>query len=197
MSSKAAATRFTILEKAFEIIYTKGYQTTSVDEIIAATKVTKGAFYYHFKTKDEMGLAIINEIVKPTMMNSLVAPLEDATDPLTQIYEMTKALLFDIPFLTIESGCPVGNLAHEMTPWNMAFGTALSEIITTWKGTIEQSLKKGKKKGVVGKDVNEEQVAYFVMSGYWGIRDFGKLYNSSECYHSFLNELKLYLESKR
>ena len=62
--SKAAATRHDILEKAFQIIYTKGYQTTSVDEIIAATKVTKGAFYYHFRNKDEMGVAIINEIVR-------------------------------------------------------------------------------------------------------------------------------------
>ena len=195
--SKAAATRHDILEKAFQIIYTKGYQTTSVDEIIAATKVTKGAFYYHFRNKDEMGVAIINEIVKPTMLSSLAGPMENATDPLTQIYDMTKALLFEIPFLTIESGCPVGNLAHEMTPWNAAFGNALSEIITTWKSTIEQSLKKGKEAGTVRNDVNEEQVAYFVMSGYWGIRNFGKLYNSNECYHSFLEELKIYLDSKR
>ena len=59
---KAEATRLMILQKAFELIYVKGYQTTSIDDIIATTKVTKGAFYYHFKTKDEMGLAIINEI---------------------------------------------------------------------------------------------------------------------------------------
>ena len=195
--SKAAATRHDILEKAFGIIYTKGYQTTSVDEIIAATKVTKGAFYYHFKNKDEMGVAIINEIVKPTMLSSLAGPMEKAADPLAQIYEMTKALLFDIPFLTIESGCPVGNLAHEMTPWNMEFGNAISEITTMWKSTIEQSLKKGKETGMVRNDVNEEQVAYFVMSGYWGIRNFGKLSNSSECYHSYLRELKIYLDSKR
>ncbi|GAA6766408.1 hypothetical protein AAFH68_23500 [Flavobacterium sp. CGRL1] len=49
--SKAVNTRLTILHKAFELIYTKGYQTTSVDEIIATTQVTKGAFYYHLKIK--------------------------------------------------------------------------------------------------------------------------------------------------
>jgi TetR/AcrR family transcriptional repressor of nem operon len=63
---KAATTRLTILQKAFELIYVKGYQTTSIDDIIATTQVTKGAFYYHFKNKDEMGLAIINEILKHT-----------------------------------------------------------------------------------------------------------------------------------
>jgi AcrR family transcriptional regulator len=69
---KSAATRLMILEKAFELIYAKGYQTTSIDDIIATTKVTKGAFYYHFKTKDEMGLAIINELVKPQLTSGFI-----------------------------------------------------------------------------------------------------------------------------
>ena len=66
---KAEITRLNILQKAFDIIYANGYQTTSIDDIIATTKVTKGAFYYHFKSKDEMGLAIINEI-----LNSVEVP---------------------------------------------------------------------------------------------------------------------------
>lgn len=41
---KSANTRATILQQAFELIYKKGYQSTSIDEIIATTKVTKGAF---------------------------------------------------------------------------------------------------------------------------------------------------------
>jgi len=59
--SKAQDTRMTILRKAFELIYRQGYQATSIDEIIATTAVTKGALFYHFKNKEEMGLAIINE----------------------------------------------------------------------------------------------------------------------------------------
>ena len=59
---KAEAKRLNILRKAFELVYVNGYLTTSINDIIATTKVTKGAFYYHFKTKDEMGLAIVNEI---------------------------------------------------------------------------------------------------------------------------------------
>ncbi len=193
--TKASSTRHTILEKAFDIIYTKGYQTTSIDEIIATTKVTKGAFYYHFKTKDEMGLAIINEIVKPTMQNAFIKPLQDAENPIKEIYEMTKALLLDNPFLKLEYGCPAGNLAQEMTPWNVEFGKALSELILEWQQTIENCIKNGKAKGAIRKNVNAQQVAYFIMSGYWGIRNFGKVYNSTDCYHSYLKELKIYLNN--
>ena len=193
--TKASVTRHTILEKAFEIIYTKGYQTTSIDEIIATTKVTKGAFYYHFKTKDEMGLAIINEIVKPTMQNAFIKPLQDTKNPIKEIYDLTKSLLLDNPFLKLEYGCPAGNLTQEMTPWNVEFGQALSELVLEWQQTIENCIKNGKENGIVRKNVNTQQVAYFIMSGYWGIRNFGKVYNSADCYHSYLKELKIYLNN--
>jgi TetR/AcrR family transcriptional repressor of nem operon len=193
--TKASTTRHTILEKAFEIIYTKGYQTTSIDEIIATTKVTKGAFYYHFKTKDEMGLAIINEIVKPTMQNAFIKPLQDAENPIKEIYQMTKALLLNNPFLKLEYGCPAGNLVQEMTPWNVEFGKALSELIIEWQQTIENCIDSGKSNGTVRNNVNTQQVAYFIMSSYWGIRNFGKVYNSSDCYTSYLKELKMYLNN--
>ena len=55
MSVKAAATRLNILQKAFGLVYQNGYRTTSVDDIIATTQVTKGAFFYHFKHKDGNG----------------------------------------------------------------------------------------------------------------------------------------------
>jgi len=191
--AKASDTRRAILEKAFELIYTKGYQTTSVDDIISTTNVTKGAFYYHFKTKDDMGLAIINEIVKPTMQEAFIKPLQIAKDPMNEIFHMIKNLLFANPYLKIEHGCPAANLTQEMAPWNQEFSKALSDIMLEWQKTIEGSIKKAKSNGIIKKTINPTQVSYFIMSGYWGIRNFGKLYNSDECYYTYLKELKRYL----
>jgi TetR/AcrR family transcriptional regulator, transcriptional repressor for nem operon len=192
--TKASTTRLTILQKAFELIYTKGYQTTSIDDIIATTKVTKGAFYYHFKTKDEMGLAILQEIVKPTMEVSFIVPLENAENPIKDIHKMIKQLLFDVPFLKLEYGCPAGNFAQEMTPWNMDFANALAEIIIELQTAIEHCLQAGKKNGMIRKNVNVQQVANFIMAGYWGIRSIGKVHNNPDCYVIYLKELKQYLE---
>jgi TetR/AcrR family transcriptional regulator, transcriptional repressor for nem operon len=191
--TKASATRLTVLQKAFELIYTKGYQATSIDEIIATTKVTKGAFFYHFKTKDEMGLAIINEIVKPTIEEEFVKTLKDAKNPAKDIYGMMNDLLFNNPFLKLEYGCPAGNLTQEMTPWNEQFSKALSTLAKKMHKAIENSIDTGKANGLIRKNVNASQVAYFIMSSYWGIRNFGKVYNSTDCYAAYLKELKLYL----
>lgn len=193
--SKAANTRLTILQKAFELIYSKGYQTTSIDEIIATTQVTKGAFYYHFKTKDEMGVAIIEEILKPTMLGSFIKPIENSENPIEDFYNMISYLLLEDPLLQVKYGCPVGNLTQEMTPWNNQFSLVLSELVNQWMMTIENAIARAQTLGLIRKDVDGQQVSFFIMSGYWGIRNFGKLQDSNSCYIVYLKEFRNYLNS--
>lgn len=192
---KSTATRLDILSKAFELIYTKGYQTTSIDDILATTNVTKGAFYYHFKNKDVMGKAIIDEIVKPNITKSFIEPLNNSDNPLDNIYSLIHNLLLENDFLKIQYGCPTSNLIQEMTPWNIEFSSTLLELVDTWQQAIIEVINKAIKEGQIKSDVNAEQVAYFIMSGYWGIRNFGKVYNNIDCYYSYLKELKLYLNN--
>jgi AcrR family transcriptional regulator len=191
---KAEATRLNILQKAFELIYVKGYQTTSIDDIIATTKVTKGAFYYHFKNKDEMGLAIINEILKPSLVSGFIAPLQKDPNPLDAIYNLMYQLLMKNEFMKVEYGCPAANFTQEMAPWNTDFRQALDELTDQWMKVMTAAIEKGKKDGFVRKNVNAKQVALFVMSGYWGIRNFGKLENSRSIYLPYLKQLKEYLQ---
>jgi TetR/AcrR family transcriptional repressor of nem operon len=191
---KAEATRLIILQKAFELIYVKGYQKTSIDDIIATTQVTKGAFYYHFKTKDEMGLAIINEILKPTLTNNFIEPLQNEQNPLDAIYNLMDNLLMKNDFLKVEYGCPASNFTQEMTPWNADFNNALNELTKQWTKAMTTSIERGKGNGFIRHDVNAKQVTMFVMSGYWGIRNFGKLENSKKAYLPYLKQLKIYLD---
>lgn len=192
---KAEATRLMILQKAFELIYGKGYQTTSIDEIIATTQVTKGAFYYHFKTKDEMGLAIIEEILKPTLMKSFIEPLHREPNPIDAIYKLMHYLLLEDVFLKVEYGCPAANFTHEMSPWNLEFRKALDELTHQWTKVMASTLEKGQENGFVRKEVNPEQATLFILSGYWGVRNFGKLENSKKIYLPYLKELKNYLNT--
>lgn len=182
-----------ILRKAFELIYKNGYQSTSIDVIIASTKVTKGAFFYHFKNKDEMGLAVINEVMLPLMYEELVKPLSYSSNPSKDIYNLVKNLLLENSFLEPRYGCPAGNLTQEMSPVNEEFSKALAQLTGQWQEAIQKSIALGKKTGNIRPAIQGKQVALFVMSGYWGIRNVGKLMDSTDCYVSFLKELKQYL----
>ena len=83
---KSDETRKVLLKKVFELIYIHGYQSTSIDDIIATTQVTKGAFYYHFENKNEMGLAVINEIIAHEMHSAFVSPTLNSEKPAKDIY---------------------------------------------------------------------------------------------------------------
>jgi len=192
---KSEATRQNILQKAFELIYINGYQTTSVDEIIATTQVTKGAFYYHFKTKDEMGLAIINELMKPTFENTFIKPFQSDANPLDTIYNLMYHLLIENKDLKVEYGCPASNFTQEMAPWNVEFTKALNELSLDWEQAMMDAIEKAKLEGIVKKDVSAKEIAVFVISGYWGVRNLGKLENSKSVYLIYLKGLKNYLET--
>ncbi|WP_411812792.1 TetR/AcrR family transcriptional regulator [Chryseobacterium scophthalmum] len=192
---KSEATRQNILQKAFELIYTNGYQTTSVDEIIATTQVTKGAFYYHFKTKDEMGLAIINERMRPTFKNTFIEPFQSDVNPLDTIYNLMHHLLMENEDLKVEYGCPASNFTQEMAPWNIEFTKALNELSLEWEKAMIDAIEKGKENGKIKSDINAKEVAVFVISGYWGVRNLGKLENSKGVYLVYLKGLKSYFDT--
>jgi AcrR family transcriptional regulator len=192
---KSEATRLNILQKAFELIYVNGYQTTSVDEIIATTQVTKGAFYYHFKTKDEMGLAIINELMIPNFKNTFIEPFQSVVNPLDAIYNLMYYLLIENEMLKVEYGCPASNFTQEMAPWNIDFTKALNQLTLQWEQTMIDAIEKAKENGKIKADVNAKEIAVFVMSGYWGVRNLGKLENSKSVYLIYLKGLKAYFNS--
>lgn len=192
---KSEATRLNILQKAFELIYVNGYLTTSVDEIIATTQVTKGAFYYHFKTKDEMGLAIINELMIPKFKNTFIEPFQSVVNPLDAIYNLMYDLLIENETLKVEYGCPASNFTQEMAPWNIEFTKALNQLSLEWENTMIEVIEKGKENGIVKTDVSAKEVAVFVLSGYWGVRNLGKLENSKSVYLVYLKGLKSYFDT--
>ena len=175
-------------------MYQNGYRTTSVDDIIATTQVTKGAFFYHFKNKDEMGLAMINEVMYQGMHEALIGPLSESDNPVKEIYTMMHSLLMENPFFIVKYGCPAINLVEEMASQNETFRKALEKLTTEWHSALAACLEKGKAANKIRRDVNSNEAAYFIMSGYGGIRNLGKIYGN-EIYKGHLSQLKNYLKS--
>lgn len=193
LMKKSEITRQMLLQKAFELIYVKGYQSSSIDDIIATTNVTKGAFYHHFQHKEEMGLALIKEYIQGTMQEMILSRLHDSEDPLEAIYDLMHILLLETPVMQAKYGCPTHNLIQEMAPLNTAFKQALFEITEQTRNALTGILEKAKSKGKIRQEVDCKEVALFVVAGYAGIRNIGKLYDDDTCYHDYLALLKRYL----
>lgn len=95
-SSAKPDARSKLLEAALTVIRTKGYSATTVDELCAAAGVTKGAFFHHFKTKDELGVAAADHWSATTSAMFAAAPYHKHSDPLDRVLayiDFRKALL--------------------------------------------------------------------------------------------------------
>lgn len=192
--NKSDQTRMLILQKAFGLMYKNGYQGTSIHDIIATTTVSKGAFFYHFKSKDEMALAMIHDVLYPGMYNGMIKPLNNVTHPVNGIYANMEQVLLGEDFFITEYGCPAVNLIDEMAPLNSAIKKALLNLMNEWQHALEACLLKGIESKTIRDNVQPKQTALFIISGYAGIRNMGKL-TGKACYHDYLHELKTYLEN--
>ena len=190
--TKARMTRQMILQNSFGLIYRKGFKTTSIDDILATTHLTKGAFFYHFKNKDEMGLAMINEIMHAGVKKKLLIHIQGKKNAKSAIYEMMKKLLYDTDFFDFRYGCPTVNLVDEMSPLNEDFNKALKKVMAEWHDAIVSCIANDKKLLEESPDLDPKAIARFVMSGYAGARNMGKIFGM-ESYSDYLKELKKYL----
>lgn len=191
--AKAETTRMGILQNASELIYQKGYQATSIDEIIATTKVTKGAFFYHFKNKEEMGLAMINDLMYPKMLPLMNKYLNQPGEIRARVYKMVKAMLFDYNTFKVEYGCPVINLVEEMASFNPSFNKALTRIIKTWQELIRSHIIKAQEVGELSAQYDAGKIAMYIISNYAGARNMGKVFGKKS-YSDFLVEFDKYLK---
>src|SRR2546425_9023198 len=116
------ATRKKLLQAAFEEIYRRGFQGASLETILAAAGVTKGALYHHFIDKAALGYAVVDEVVKGLLLERWLGLLDQHTgDPLTALQGVFRTRASSLTADEIELGCPLNNLAQEMSPLDERF----------------------------------------------------------------------------
>jgi TetR/AcrR family transcriptional regulator, transcriptional repressor for nem operon len=157
-------TRQRLLQAAFREVYRYGFQSAGVDTILAATNVTKGALYYHFESKEALGCAIIEEIVAEITRDRWLRPLQrsenkDPIDALIGIVQSIPARPRDV-----KSGCPLVNLAQEMSQLDEQFRKRLEGIFHAWQTEIALALRRGQYQGRVRRDLVPEETASFLIA---------------------------------
>jgi len=114
MSPRAINARTRLLESARDVIRAKGFSATSVDDLCKTAGVTKGAFFHHFKSKEELGVAAADFWSETTAALFAGAPYHQPDDPYDRLIaylEFRKDLLAgDLPDYT----CLVGTMAQEV-----------------------------------------------------------------------------------
>lgn len=196
------ATRERLVAAAFEEMHRHGYQGTGLETILANAGVTKGALYHHFEDKADLAHAVIDEVIRGLTLTRWTGPLATyAGDPVSGIelvLDIVATEFCDPGFADmVELGCPLNNLAQEMSPLDERFRRRVVVVFETWIESFAQALERGRTEGTVRLDVDTRKVATFIVSSIEGTFGLAKTVKSAPLLRENFEVLCDFLETLR
>ena len=168
-SPKGASTRDQILDAAARLIHLRGYHCTSLDDVLRESGVGKGNFYYYFKSKEELGYAIIDRVMQAFIARALEPVFTDnGADPVVQIHQFLDRVLESQRQRNCVGGCPIGNLASELSDVHEGFRQRLAEIFDVWRSKLAEVLARCQTEGRASRDFEPSAVAQFLVAALEG-----------------------------
>ncbi|MDR9457147.1 MAG: TetR/AcrR family transcriptional regulator [Salegentibacter sp.] len=191
---KTEATRNLITETAFMQFYKNGFKATSVNEIMKATGLSKGAFYHNFKNKDELGVLVVKTALNKRIYQAMIEPLyaegEAKTILKTTFLNKFQAFTSDEKLM----GCPVNNLINEIGGSQNLLNEALKDLIESWVKALVQIIERGHKDGSIKQETNPQQAAIYLVSSFEGMRGIRKLYSDDTNWNAYRFALENYID---
>jgi TetR/AcrR family transcriptional repressor of nem operon len=125
-----------IVEAADHLFYRQGYEHTSFSDIADDVQISRGNFYYHFKTKDEILDAVIVERLAYTqqMLDRWEAEGKEPADRIRSFIHLLIANRADIK----RYGCPVGTLSTELAKLNHASQAQANKLFTLFRAWLRR-----------------------------------------------------------
>ncbi len=186
------ATRGRILAAAFAEIHENGFRAASVERVMRAAGVTKGALYHHFGSKDELGHAVVGELLAD-QVRLFVRQLESAADPLFALEQWCLSP----PAMPLRLGCPLNNLAQELAAVDEPFRERIEGVFREWRAGIANALERARTLRLLRPDVLPGPTAAFVLAALEGSISLAKSAQDEELFRSNMRMLAAFLETLR
>ena len=145
--TKGELTRARVIREARILITARGFKNTTINEIIQATGVKKGAMYFHFSSKDELGLAVLTDA-----RDEFFAFLDQAVagdSPMERLNAMMAALLRQQENTHFVGGCLFGNTALEMSDSHEEFARIIQAVFVHWIDLLTEIILRGQEDGTI------------------------------------------------
>jgi AcrR family transcriptional regulator len=171
---KGAATRAFLLQVAAEVFAERGYTETTIAELIARSGLTKGAFYFHFSSKEQLALAVIEEKQRQ-WIESVMAAAGVESRALDQLRAVAVALV------RVHRDDPSAFSVSRLTR-DLARVPPVSELVRdhtrTWVGLVAGLIREAQADGDLPAGVDADDLAAVLVAATDGLKDLGALIDS-------------------
>jgi len=179
---RAARTRVEILEAAITLFARRGYLATTMAELAKAIRMTPGALYWHFPTKEDLLLAAIEDLHQ-RFVNEFLDLLNEHRK-LSAREQLISFLNRSQQFLRYhrEYGIFFGMVAAESAESNDRVAEAIREKLDIYVHAAANIIRYGQKKGEFRTDMDPMHTAHGMMSAYMGLLLHQNLFRSTVAY---------------
>jgi TetR/AcrR family transcriptional regulator, transcriptional repressor for nem operon len=191
-------TRRRILDAAFAEFYAHGFQGGSLNHIVELAGTTKGALFHHFDSKHDLGYAVLDDVIGPLLLARWLDPLTDASDPIAAIQQAFRRYVeSDISSGHWLQGCPLNNMAQEMSPLDDGFHQRIDALYDTWRERYAGALERAIAAGTVRPNISPPDVAALIVAAQMGIWGSGKSSRNTSVMRQATQGVCDYLDSMR
>jgi AcrR family transcriptional regulator len=161
------AMRRRVLDAAAEAFQSRGYHSTSTHDIMRSAGVTGGALHHHFPSKKALGVAVIRERVAKAVEQAWIEPVLSARTATDGILQAFSQISKGLDQRNVVLGCPLGNLAIELSLADADFREAIQDVFERWRKAIAQKLRADRAAGILP-EFDPDGFATFVVASYSG-----------------------------
>ncbi|HUH48034.1 MAG TPA: TetR/AcrR family transcriptional regulator [Arenibacter sp.] len=191
---KRLATIHRLQVTGLELFYQRGYYNTSIDDILKELSLSKGAFYYHFRSKEDYFISIVQNLLFRRIYSQLIEPIEGKKDPLNNIINCLDNSLETAEHNFLDYGCVLGNFISEFNGKNPEIMVYLQDILKVWEVNLVTALQKGKTDGFVNRHIDCESVANYLIASYLGIRILMVEGSGKNLRYKYIQQLRQYFK---
>jgi TetR/AcrR family transcriptional repressor of nem operon len=182
-----------LLDAALHVIRARGYTATRIEDICETAGLTKGSFFHHFKSKEELALAAAEHFSATADGLFSIAPYQKLSDPLERLLgyvDFRKAILQgELPDYT----CLLGTMVQEAYETHPLIRKACDRCIAAHAATLVPDIEAAIRKYGVKADWTVESLAYYTQAVIQGAFILAKAQHSSGVAAASLDHLRRYL----
>ena len=188
VTAKGVATRAFLLQVAAEIFAERGYTEATMAELIARSGLTKGAFYFHFSSKEQLALAVIDEKQRQ-WFDSVQAAIASETRAVDQFRAVALALVS--LHRHDPSAFSVSRLTHDLARV-LDGADQVRDHMRAWVGMLAGLITQAQADGDLPRDVDANDLAAVLVAATDGLKDLGSLIDTpSRARRAFERRMKV------
>lgn len=178
-----------VLDVAEDSFQARGYHASSLGDLMAAAGVTGGALHHHFPTKKALALAVIDERVAAAVQETWVEPVRAAPSAREGVRTVFEAVAAQLERQGYVRGCPLNNLAHELSLADADFRIALADIFAGWRRAIADKVRTDQEGGGEG-GTDPGRFAALTVAAYSGAMSMAKTAQDASVLRDCLDGLR-------